>query len=147
MEKELAENHLKNLEKLANYLEEKIMDSQFNMLNLRSNSGRESTRFISKKKCGTIGCALGWGPFVIPTLKSDFFTDDHELNFARYSKRVFGLETTDTRWYYLFSSSWDFVPKHNTKKAAIKRIRDLVKSKGVLTSSIHTKYYKYLARG
>jgi len=55
-----------NLKKLRNYLEKYVTQDKFDMGDFRSKTLDVDTScsFTTKNICGTIGCALGWAPFV-----------------------------------------------------------------------------------
>jgi len=59
------------------------------MEEFRSNYDRSEIEFFSKNDCGTVGCALGWSPFVpgLETIGSDFCYWGGDLLFANYSER------------------------------------------------------------
>jgi len=82
----------KNLVKLSKYIFEMIADEKFNLKNFRSICDVASCNFKSKEDCGTVGCALGWAPFVkgLEFVESDFCRTGI-LNFYKYSNRVFEI--------------------------------------------------------
>lgn len=120
----------KNLLKLANYLENNVTQEMFDMKLYRMDSKGNSVIYTSKAECGTVGCALGYGPFVIglETKEEDFIrgSNYHYLAFYYYCKRVFNLDSdiNSERWEFLFGSDW--VNHDNTPLGAAARIRYLV---------------------
>lgn len=128
---------LKRLEKLANFLENEIKDEQFDISEYRDDP------FYSKHNCGTVGCALGWCPFVVKTKDSDytkdFFTDiKQSLDFDKYSRRIFGStmigsDLKSSLLIYMFSADWSEEAYHlpnnrqQTRKGTIRRIREVIK--------------------
>jgi hypothetical protein len=62
---------------------------------------------------GTVACAVGHAPLLFPPLPG-------EDNWAKYSERVFGIQTTSTLWMFMFSGAWAHVD--NTPLGAAKRI-------------------------
>jgi len=80
--------------------------------------------FKSLNDCGTIGCALGWSPFV-PGLEAieDDFHQDGGLIFDLYLIRVFGMYR-GSEWSFLFGDNWCEVD--NTRKGFVKRVIYLI---------------------
>lgn len=78
--------------------------------------------------CGTVACALGWAPMVIPVEPGDFclrFEGCPEaLNWTLYCERVFCFRNSTKVWAWCFASFWEEVD--NTPTGAAKRIRYLV---------------------
>lgn len=135
----MQKKQLERLSKLADFLETEIGNKQFNMEKYRaeqsdnfSDNETNSCSFIDKNNCGTIGCALGWGPFVTRTQNSDF-TDNYSLDWHRFSKRAFGLDLNNNEASYLFSGDWAKSVKGKTRMAAVKRIRAVVSNGGKLS--------------
>jgi len=115
-----------NLVKLAKFILENIKDEQFNMSSFRLNKYYNSVRFKSKEDCGTIGCALGWAPFVegLEVVKSDYYKGEPMyLDFDLYSKRVFGT-AFGIFWEFLFSLGWHEID--NTREGFVRRFVYLI---------------------
>jgi len=95
-----------NLVKLAKYILSEVSDEQFNMKHFRSDEGDSLKKFYSPNDCGTVGCALGWAPFVkgLEVVDSDIYKNG-ALDFEIYSKRVFGTERV-SNWQFLFGGYW-----------------------------------------
>lgn len=113
-----------NLTKLANFLESEISDKQFNIDHFRSNEEGRGTEFINKNNCGTIGCAVGWSPFVIDVVESDYDIFDKTLSFGKYCNRTL-INTLTDRWVYMFSDEWAKT-EFDSRLDCVKRIRNVV---------------------
>jgi len=126
-----------NLVKLAKSILEKVTDDQFNMESFRSIGGGDPCDFKSKNDCGTIGCALGWAPFVkgLEVVEGDFDCFG-ELCFYVYSKRVFGVIKTP-QWGFLFNGCW--CDADNTREGFVKRVIYLLEG-GVVFSKTTSQY-------
>ena len=90
-------------------------------------------KFISLSDCGSVGCGLGWAPFVKglepieerdyhPRTSGDDVFGGH-LNFEAYSTRLFKL--TDAEWDFLFTNEWSEFD--DTVEGAVDRIKYLIK--------------------
>lgn len=101
----LTEQQKHNLLDLALFLGTKITDEQFNMETYRQNGFGRHVLFNSKTDCGTVGCALGWGPFVVTPQESHFitsiFTQKLQLSFVEYQKEFINGYR---HWDYCFHS-------------------------------------------
>jgi len=122
-----------NMIRLASYLEEFVTQDMFDMSRFRRVQDSPHTiDFISKTDCGTIGCALGWCPFIegLEPL-SEEINDKHPeaakenpiLDWRAYCLRVIGTGTGSLNWNFLFSGSWDSFD--NTPNGAAGRLRYL----------------------
>ncbi len=111
----LSQEHEDNLRKLAGYLMQPTLRAKFDMVDF---VGEISCLEMSRlTECGTIGCAVGHGPYAgIPKSKDEIW--------SFYSYRVFGLE--DDYWDFCFSDIWGMVD--NTPHGAAKRILVLLDS-------------------
>jgi len=89
-----------NLIKLSKFILKNIKDEQFSMKWFRSNHTDNGVEFYTKEYCGTVGCALGWAPFV-PGLEA------------------IGSDWGDV-WAFLFDGSW--LKEDNTRGGFIKRV-------------------------
>jgi len=110
----------KNLVKLAKFILSDVSDEQFNMKYFRSDVGDSLKKFKSKEDCGTVGCALGWAPFVegLEVIESDFDERNHII-FELYSKRVFGYYCGDVL-NFMFSGYWYEID--NTREGFVRRV-------------------------
>ena len=119
----------KNLLKLAAFLE-KLPQAKFDMLSYRLTKGMTATNFYSLDNCGTIGCAMGYAPFVkgLEVEEEDFYKS--ALDFNNYCRRIFRIDIDycgkKSRWKFIFSYQWRNAD--NTPQGAAKRIRYLVKN-------------------
>lgn len=111
-----------NLLKLATYLLSGKLEADFDMGSFTDGS---DWRFNRRLDCGTVGCAIGHGPYAgLP--KQD------DEGWIAYSNRVFGFisepylygpntyHTQGNYWHWCFSSLWDDID--NTPEGAAKRI-------------------------
>lgn len=95
----------KNLIILRDFLRDHVTDAQFDMGQYRQDMpGGVSAEYYNAQHCGTVGCALGWAPFVdgLKPIPEDFSTvpASHRtaggklpldsLNWRTYGCRVFG---------------------------------------------------------
>lgn len=139
----LNKRHLKNLEKLANFLEKKVTNKQFKMDDFRQNKNGVSCEFVSNKSCGTIGCALGWAPFKIPAKRGHFNNDSvgfKYLDFDLYARLTFGCSVGDcSAGDYMFSGEWYDNKKQRTRLATVKRIREIITSKGKISDKMESR--------
>lgn len=108
---ELSQEHEDNLRKLAAYLLAGELKVEFNMRDFTD----RARKFLPQKEateCGSIGCAVGHGPFAgIPKTK--------EETWFEYSYPVFGL-FNDNYWEWCFSDEWE--EKDNSPAGAAKRM-------------------------
>lgn len=101
----LSQEHEDNLRKLAKYLLAGELKAKFDMGIYCGSSDRNAD-------CGTMGCAIGHGPFSgIDKLNDEGWTD--------YADRVFGCEHVDV-WTWCFCSDWE--ETDNTATGAAKSI-------------------------
>jgi len=119
----MNEENKSNLVKLAKFILSEVDDGKFDMETFRTNYDSSEVEFYSKKDCGTIGCALGWAPFVpgLENLPED--GDEYKaLSFIKYSKRVFGVDfkSVKSTWSFLFSDEWSFID--NSREGFVKRV-------------------------
>ncbi len=102
----------KNLLKLAAYLKKRKLNARFRMLVFSDNM---SFAGLDQTVCGTVGCAVGHGPYAgIRKFKNETWRE--------YSNRVFGLDSEE--WDWCFCGGWVYVD--NTPKGAAKRIEYLL---------------------
>jgi len=111
-----------NLVKLAKYIFTNVADDQFNMSRYRLDNYGFSTYFKSKEDCGTVGCALGWSPFVegLEAIDSDYARLSRRLVFHKYSNRIFGVDEEDCQWSFLFNSGWSKID--NSREGFVSRV-------------------------
>lgn len=123
----------KRLLKLADFLETRVSPTMFNMGQFRDED------FESVHRCGAVGCAMGWAPFlegrVFSPLPEEVKTDllgSSDLSWSKYGVRVFGVDTyEDPLWEFLFSGEWEGFD--DTPVGAAQRIRYVVFHDGDLS--------------
>lgn len=99
-----------NLNKLADYLEEHVQETQFDMSGYR----------MHKPKCGTVACAIGWSPDAIPEIRVKYGPKYDWLEIAEY---FVNRSDDDYSWTWCFSGAWTGFD--NTVKGAVRRLRYL----------------------
>ena len=105
--------NIKNLKILRGWLAAgNITQEQFNMERYRSGEG--NLEFLNKKNRGTLGCILGWCPF-IPK-----FSNYKSERFNYLAEELFEINVLSPVWSFLFSSDW--VDYDNTIEGAIARL-------------------------
>ncbi len=116
-ELEITEEQFSNLLKLANYLEDTAnLKAKFSMDQYTDHQDDYDEDF--KIKCGSVGCAIGHGPYagIIKHEDEDWYD---------YSRRVFTNATSQLKEDSIFT--WVFHPKwkntDNTSIGAAKRIK------------------------
>ena len=117
--------NIENLTKLADFLENEVKDEQFDIYAYRKKFG-DDYPFFSKSDCGSVGCALGWLPFVCNTEDLQACNRIGEVDFGELSKRVLGLEEFSLFGQYMFSSRWADNEHEKTREATIRRIRNVI---------------------
>lgn len=105
-----------NLAQLSDFLRTQAPPEQFRMQNFRQDNGTPDESYT----CGTIACAVGWGPAAgIAPLKLE--------TWRKYATRCFGasqfvVEVGSGRlWNFLFSCDWRSADV-NTPEQAARRI-------------------------
>jgi hypothetical protein len=108
-----------NLNKLADYLLRGELKAEFDMEyfdETRKNSQTDGQQIRETSDCGSVGCAVGHGPFAgIPKHKSESWTG--------YEIRVFDTDMDEFEW--LFEKTW--AAMDNTPEGAGLRIKHLLK--------------------
>ena len=92
----------------------------------RADNFGEECDFNRSGDCGTIGCALGWLPFISSSEDLQVCSRTDEVDFGELSKRVLGLEEFSQFGKYMFSSNWANNEHEKTRTATIKRIRNVI---------------------
>lgn len=111
-----------NLKRLADWIEKNITQEQFDMSHYRTDGVGHMVVFRSINDCGTVGCLVGWSPFVpkLKPLKKEYHKSaPYELDIDKYESRIFDTNSFD--WRFLFSDWW--ANEDNTLEGAIKRLR------------------------
>lgn len=147
----LEKKYLKNLSKLATFLEREVPAKQFNMAYfLRNKKEAKNPDYPNDinpnqviNECGTTGCALGWA-------SSLFFKESRQFDsWNMFGEAMFGISFGDRHheFYdvaaYMFDGEWSEVKYQRTKTATVRRIRDVVKQKGKLTAKQKNLMNKY----
>lgn len=104
----LSDEHEANLRTLAAYLLRGELRAEFDM-----NRFSESDSEYKRTTCGSVGCAVGHGPYV-------GINKNNCEGWFDYSDRVFGLDGAGAGWKWCFDADWDQVD--NTPAGAAKRI-------------------------
>lgn len=137
----MIQEHRDNLKKLATYLLSGKLKADFDMRYFSNDISISTRAGIYDPTCGSIGCAIGHGPYAgIP--KIDEAWDE-------YAERVFGVEShpscpTHRIFGWLFGSKWTDID--NTPEGAAKRIIYYLKHEDIpYTENLHdTAIYKNL---
>lgn len=123
--------NIKNLLALADFLETKVRDDQFHLSNYRANQHGLAVAFRSLEDCGTVGCALGWAPFVNDemSVKPRHFSTSLPglpafVDWEKYSEEVFGIRLYSSIFVHLFSSHWGECPEGGSRMGTVNRIRE-----------------------
>lgn len=121
----------KNLIKLRDYLviHKEEISKHFNMISYRRNEDGIPVDYIDGSNCGTIGCVLGWAPFVegLEPDEDEFRHYDNKesaLDFKKYSYNKFGHDIKNGIWSFLFSPQWRW--ENNTVEGAIDRLNFVI---------------------
>lgn len=100
-----------------------VTQETFDMQRYRSNKDGSHATFNSIHDCGTVGCFLGWAPFI----KGLEFNYQQSLSFysgwVEYFNEVFfdeTLEGVDEFFEFLFSDEWECYD--NTPEGALARL-------------------------
>ena len=119
-----------NLLKLADFIWHNVTQEVFDMWYYRPGGIKlDANGKPIGSECGTVGCALGWAPFVPGLeilLEKEVLlgsTTDHVL-FSKYSYRVFGLDGGSNEWNFLFASDWRELD--NTPIGFVRRVYALI---------------------
>ena len=111
----------------------KVDPKKFNMDTFRSSDDKFEKDYISKTNCGTVGCALGWAPFIagLEPIEEDFGPES--LDWERYSGRIFPDMTGLGSWEWLFDCIWSkFQP---TPMDAVWRIEKLLNTARIFSTT------------
>ena len=105
--------NIKNLKILRNWLEAgNIKQEQFSMGLYRS--GENILPYMNEDNCGTVGCLLGWCPF-IPE-----FSNYESVSFGFLAEEFFEITFRGDAWEFIFSEEW--ADHDNTLEGAIARL-------------------------
>ena len=119
-----------------------ITDETFDMRYYRQAKIFDSVYYFDKNDCGTIGCPVGYLPFIFKPVPEDFTeTIDKRkvLSFIKMTWRI--LEGVKMAiWDYLFSRNW--FKNFNTPKDFIERLGWLIENHDL--PNLENKLYKFL---
>lgn len=141
----MTQLNFENLNKLADFLET-LPEEKFDLSQYRKDKKDDvyEAEFKSMTDCGTVGCAIGWAPFIegLEPKEEEFKHAWHApeigkvLDYAGYSERVFGATFSHLTYdpdseamNFMFSAKWtryfdfDSDPLENTPKATADRVR------------------------
>jgi len=122
------------LNKLADLLET-IDQDNFDMGDF--SNGDKAARYV-EDICGTVACAIGYGPLIEPPVEDDYEITQ-QFSYFDYSERVTGLPHESTLWEFMFSSKWWLVD--NTPSGAAQRIRMVGKLTDMEARDINRGYH------
>jgi len=142
----MKKENKENLVKLAKFVLSEVSDEQFDMSFCRGDKGLKKI-FKSITDCGTVGCALGWAPFVkgLEAVEGDFIEsethDSKRLSFYYYKERVFGNSYfINISWGFIFGCGWSEID--NTREGFVKRVVYFLK--GGKNFELTTNNYKHI---
>lgn len=137
------EQKLENLQKLHDYVRDRVKDDQFNMKNFRSKKGYDGlipVGYYSLNDCGTHGCLAGYGPHagILPT--NECFLSDGRLDWDKYIDLFFELtyqsdcDSEEGTFSSVFDTNSDYaIPEIEKKQydllsrtGALKRMQDYI---------------------
>ena len=88
--KQRVKTTVRNLDRLADYIEEHVPQENLDMSEYRSDGTGGYVTFWSKDECGTVGCALGYAPFAIPEVDPLMFIySESGMDWDLYQKELF----------------------------------------------------------
>lgn len=127
-----------NLQKLTDWLKENEDKIKFDMRDFRQKEIEGfkigvTTDFLSIGECGTVGCALGWAPFVpgleVAEQDFDYSPLNTRLDFSKYAVRVLDVDDNHPGglWNFLFGPRWTLY--NNTLKGFISRAEYAIQHK------------------
>lgn len=94
----MTPEQIENCKKLIAYLKSGKLKANFDMRGFSSFKPEIESK---KTNCGTVGCALGHGPYAgVPKKITESWVD--------YSANAFGISqiSLDNKWSFIFSSAW-----------------------------------------
>lgn len=135
----------RGLLELADFLEKKVPDEQFNMAcwseQQKEAFGKQAPERITPH-CGTVGCALGWAPTVFPRLlrldsdgvptarrqkdQNAYLIYSSECPYA-LARRFFDLDSDGVEEFYLFDpySYAGYAQRPIAKAQVVARLREV----------------------
>ena len=113
----MIKEHKENLKMLADYLLSGELNASFDMMSYVG--GYDDDYYDYMMNCGTVGCAVGHGPYAgIPKSKDE--------QWVSYCERAFGINQFSYEFRWLFSSMW--VNVDNSPEGAGMRILYFLKN-------------------
>lgn len=76
-------------------------------------------RKTHSNECGSVGCAIGHGPYA--------GIEKTERDWLEYSERVFGIDRRAVEWDYVFDDKWSAYD--NTPQGAARRLQEVLDGK------------------
>lgn len=157
----MTKRQLDRLQKLHDFVKTNIKPKQFDMRHYRAErdgKGEEvegvchyeihldDIESNDKHKCGTVGCLMGWAPWVFTKelKRAKLLGKNRETNFNNIARMLFGIDSGQDVWKYLFDSewasnpdNWDTLKPNIQKKEALRRIKHVIENKGRLTTHMY----------
>lgn len=133
-----TKEHLDNLQKVHDFVRDHVRDEQFDMENFRATDGGDSVHFKGHRDCGTVGCFLGWSPFVLPITKEELH-DDNFISFFRLSRIKFGIDIGihESTWDDLFGTDvWTSNRKSNSRLDVLENIQNYINKQRELLENV-----------
>ena len=121
--------NLENLAKIREMLVTKVTDEQFDI-----------RVWLEERGCGSVGCAIGWAKF--------YYADNvgldanSRIGHDYFTEKFLNISSASPIWRYLFDSSWARTKK-TSRQDCIKRIDEVLKSKGKYTLRMKLKWWWY----
>ena len=120
---ELIPEHARaNMRTLAAYLSEHVTDAQFDMKEFRRSASGAICPYVSRSRCGSIGCALGWAPFALDIdddIEIFAYVIGGPLYWYRLSRKYF-VPKQHRAWDFCFAQDWK--DHDNTREGAANRL-------------------------
>lgn len=133
--------HRRNLEVLRDSIVQ-VPQEFFDMKFYRSDKGIMPVDLVPGKECGTLGCALGWVPFMLGIEGNLRFFDEGSPLFrgdifywSGYSYLLFGLRQGSVFWGWVFASRWTEID--NTPEGVAYRIDILLNDPDKILKEYH----------
>lgn len=146
---------LNRLKKLHDYVKKEVKPKHFHMMDFRLEPDAEGGDFLHRtlgictlkdKSCGSVGCLMGHAAMIYRRkLINEGIIGRYDTDWDAASKSLFGTPREgDPRWDYLFSGDWSLttqgysamVPQKDQKRAALTRLNNMIKSKGIFTDEM-----------
>lgn len=130
-----TKEQLDNLQKVHDFVRDHVKNEQFDMENFRTTNEGYVTPFKGHRDCGTIGCFLGWCPFVLPITKEEITGDF--ISFFRLSRIKFGIELGMSEWDDLFGEPLELSNrKSNSRLDVLENIQNYINKQRELLENV-----------